>query len=271
MNTDQKMQRRSFLTNAGLLSAGAISVGAVQSIMQPPLAQSQTVDDPLAQWPYPFVALDPDLAAERGYETFYSGGACCYGTVQGLLSQWKDLIGEPYTYIPGEMFKYGEGGVVGWGSVCGTLNGASAMINLVCEHEDAKALINELVAWYSSTAVPVFIPAGKEEIAKSTAGSPLCHVSVSKWCKAAQAGAISPERKERCGRLVADVAMKTCHLLNKHFDETFVAEHGVSQDVTDCMECYGPSAMNSTLGKMSCTPCHEQELHPLSISNWGEH
>ncbi len=270
MNPDQTIQRRSFLAKAGLLSAGTISAGTMQTLIQPPQAHSQTVNDPQDQWPFPFFDLVPNLAAERGYEAFYQG-ACCYGTVQGILSQWKELHGEPFSSIPADMFKYGEGGVAGWGSVCGTLNGASAMINLVCEYEDAKALIDELVAWYSSTAVPVFIPAGKEEITKTTSGSPLCHVSVSKWCKAAQVGATSTERKERCARLVADVAMKTCNLLNDHFNETFVSEHGISQDVTDCMECHGPNAMNSTLGKMSCTPCHEQELHPLSISNWGKH
>ena len=265
MNQHENIQRRSFLMKAGLFSTGAVAGGAIPSILQPQQAHGQTGDDPLA-WPFPFVGLDPDVAAQRGYDGFYQG-ACCYGTVKGILSQWQELLGEPFTSIPADMFKYGEGGVAGWGTLCGTLNGAAAMINLVCAMDPARALINELMAWYSSTAVPVFIPAGKEPIAQSTSESPLCHVSVGKWCQLAQVTATSNERKERCARLVADVAKKTCTLLNNQFLNQFAAEHSVSSVTTNCMACHGSSGMNTALGKMQCTPCHT--VHAFApISDW---
>lgn len=268
MNTEQTVQRRSFLKSAGFLSAGTISAGAAQAIF--PASQANAQVNETAEWPFPFIELDPALAEQRGHEAFYQG-ACCYGTVQGILSQWKELLDEPYTSIPTDMFRYGEGGIAGWGSVCGTLNGASAMINLVCEMEDARKLINELIAWYSSTAVPVFIPAGETAIQTSTSNSPLCHASVSRWCKAAGVGASSPERKERCARLVANVAGKTCTLLNDHFQNIFVSQHGPADSVAECMTCHGSTAQNNTLGKMDCVSCHEPEDHPLPISNWSQY
>lgn len=267
MNTEQKIQRRGFLRNASFLSAGSITAVAAQTILHAPEANGQTIDS--ATWPFPFIELDPALAAQRGYEAFPEG-ACCYGTVEGILSQWKELLQEPFTAIPAEMFLYGEGGIAGWGSVCGTLNGASAMINLVCEKADAKQLIDELIAWYSSTAVPVFIPAGNTSIDVSVSNSPLCHASVSKWCKVAGVGATSAERKERCARLVADVAGKTCQLLNDHFQDLFVPQHGPADSVAACMTCHGPTAQNNSLGKMDCVSCHEPENHPLPIANWEQ-
>jgi hypothetical protein len=265
MKLHQAMQRRGFLQSAGFVSAGALTTVAAQTLTQPQQANGQTT--PENTWPLPFVELDPELAYERGYEAFLQG-ACCYGTVQGILSQWQEMYGGQFSAIPADMFKYGEGGIAGWGSACGTLIGSSAMINLVCDMESARKLINELVAWYSDTALPVYVPAGKEPIAKSVSNSPLCHASVSKWCQEAQAGAVSAERKERCGRLVADVSSKTCSLLNEHFNGTFTAKNGVSETTTQCMACHGSSAMNTTLGKMECSPCHPSSLHPAPVSNW---
>ncbi len=268
MNTKLTIQRRGFLKKAGIFSAGTISAGAAQTILSPSNANAQINEG--SEWPFPFVFLDPDLAAQRGYEAFYQG-ACCYGTVQGILSQWKEMLGEPFSTLPAEMFKYGEGGIVGWGSVCGTLNGASAMINLVCESEDAAPLINELVAWYSSTAVPVFIPAENTAIEVSTSNSPLCHASVGRWCKVAGVGVTSPERKERCARLVADVASKASTLLNDHFQNEFVSQHSPAASVAECNVCHGPSAQNNSLGKMDCVSCHEPGNHPLPVSSWDKY
>ncbi len=266
MDKNEKIQRRSFLMKTGLVSAGAISAAVTQNMVQPREAKGQETE---SSWPFPFTELDPELAAERGYEAFYQG-ACCYGAVQGLLTQWKELMPEKFESIPAEMFKYGEGGVAGWGSTCGTINGVSAMINLVCEMEDAKVLINELLAWYADTELPQHVPEGKEAIVTSASKSPLCHVSVSKWCNVSGAGAVSAERKERCGRLTGDVAKKTALLLNAHFGEQFEAEHDLSPVTKDCMGCHGSDAMNTTLGKMECTPCHLPENHPVPISNWNK-
>ncbi|MBZ0255742.1 C-GCAxxG-C-C family protein, partial [bacterium] len=233
--------------------------------------QAASQDEPENIWPFPFIDLDPELAANVGYNAYKTGSACCWGTVEGLLKQWKDLYGGPFNGIPGEMFRYGAGGVAGWGATCGTINGAAAMINLVCDHSTASALINELVAWYADTELPIYAPEGQEAMETSAAHSPLCHASVGRWCEAAQKSATSSERAERCARLVGDVAKKTSILLNDHFNDIFVPEHGVSEGATQCLTCHGSSGQNNANGKMECTSCHAPSLHPLPIGNWEEY
>lgn len=267
MEINQTVQRRSFLGKAGLMAAGALAAVNGERVIQPHSAEAQSTS---VNWPFPFAELSPDYSALLGYDGFYEG-ACCYGTFKALIAQWAELMGEPFSHIPIDMMRYGEGGITGWGSVCGTINGASAAINLVCKFEDAKTLINELIAWYSETALPIYVPPGKASIVSNVSNSPLCHVSVSKWCNLANAGATTPERKERCARLVADVASKTSEILNDHFQSKFVSQHSPAPSVSGCMQCHGSTAKNNTLGKMDCVSCHEPANHPLPISNWGEY
>lgn len=253
-------ERRLFLHSLGVLSATALGGVAGTSLRA---AAGQPREEPVPPWPWPYSELNAARSAELGHAGFYEG-ACCYGTFKAIVWNLAEVRGFPYTTFPMDMMRYGEGGITGWGSMCGTLNGAAAAINLVCPTEDAKKLINEVVAWYSATALPIYVPSGQTAIATSVSDSPLCHASVSRWCAVAQAGATSAARKERCARLCADVGAMTAGLLNDYFRQQFVAQHHPAPVVDSCMSCHGATAKNDTLGKMNCTSCHEPHFVTLT-------
>ena len=51
------------------------------------------------------------------------------------------------------MMRYGAGGIAGWGTVCGALNGACPIITLVAG-KDYNKLVNELMGWYAHNPLP---------------------------------------------------------------------------------------------------------------------
>lgn len=210
-------------------------------------------------WPWQYKKLDPQVAWQAGYEGYYAG-ACCYGAFSAIVGQLRQTVGYPFTMIPVEMMKYGEGGVVGWSTVCGALNGASAAINLVCGEDVYGKIINELMGWYTQAPFPMGKPKQPKvdkELAQNASGSPLCHVSVTNWCKVSGYGAKSAERSERCARLTGDVAAHTVELLNQYADGQFAAKYVSPTTISECMSCHGKAAMNNTRGKMDCVQCHD--------------
>jgi hypothetical protein len=217
--------------------------------------------------------LDVEEVRKKGHLGYYEA-ACCYGAFNAIISSLAEKIGEPYTNFPTELMKYGEGGVVGWGSLCGGLNGACAAIGLLAG-EHYKPLVNELVAWYTSTPIPSAISnqyavnheflvseyKSDKELPQSVSGSTLCHVSVTKWCKASGYASGSAERSERCGRLTGDVAARAVELLNDLADGKFEAVLPLSDDAQTCRGCHKKGKEYSigqwTRGKEACLQCHE--------------
>jgi hypothetical protein len=174
-------------------------------------------------------------------------------------------MGAPFTMVPTMMARYGEGGGVGWATLCGALNGSAMAINLVTK--DYAAIINDLFYWYTKTAFPVYKPAvPKVNIsATSVSNSPLCHVSVTLWCEAAKAKSESPERAERCARLTADVASQTVQLLNDYADGKFKATYVVNPSVQTCGACHlKGGVIEDARGKMDCVQCHTEPSLPTA-------
>jgi len=69
--------------------------------------------------------------------------------------------------------------------------------------------------------MPVYTPKQPKftgAMPKTVADSPLCHVSVGKWMKAANKDLGSADRKDRCARLTASIAFQTVTLLNQWKD-----------------------------------------------------
>ena len=165
------------------------------------------------------------------------------------------------------MMKYGEGGVGLWGSLCGTLNGGAAVIGLfVSDKPQREQLIAQLFAWYESTELPSYQPEEASpvtDIPRSVADSVLCHVSLGKWCHVAGKKVGSPEMKERCRRLTAEVAAKTVELLNAHLQEPCTFS-GPAPAVKACLSCHGNSDRRDTIGQMQCGICHQHlsAAHP---------
>lgn len=262
MKRMRKATRREFLS-AGL-GGVALAVGAgglANLIGSTTFGEEETpssqVTIPELPWKYQY--LDPVAAAERSYKA-YSKGGCMYGAFEGILGELREQAGFPFTAFPALMMEYGKAGVVGWGTLCGALNGAAALIYLVSEPQVRDKLIDELYSWYGQTPLPIYEPQNKKfTIDTSVSNSPLCHNSVTRWCEATGFKALSPERAERCGQLTGSVAKFTVELLNAQTEGTFAPVNPIPGEVKGCLSCHGKGGMveNVHAAKgVSCTPCH---------------
>jgi hypothetical protein len=209
--------------------------------------------------------LEPKAVAAEAYQMMPKGG-CMYGVFGSILNSLAGIVGEPFRSFPVEMMKYGAGGVGGFGSLCGTLNGGAALLGLfVQDGKRRDKLITELFTWYESTELPVYGPKERSkelDMPKSVAGSVLCHISVGRWCRVSGYDVLSGEMHERCSRLTADVAAKTVELLNRSLDpsSTFA---GLPSETKSCASCHGQRELRDAMGTMSCGVCHKMpKKHP---------
>ena len=236
----------------GLGGAGRLLAGAVESPKPNPALPA------LAKVPWPRVALDPEVVGQRAYAG-YNKHHCMYGTFEAIVGPVAEQLGEPYKSFPFDMFTYGVGGVNGWGTLCGCLNGCAAAIQLLSPNPGP--LVDELYRWYQSAALPDFQPKGmKFKNVTSVAGSPLCHPSIAKWCEASGKKAYAPERSERCGVLTAAVARKCAMLLNDQAAGKFAAVTTVDARTKACTGCHEKGGeMENMRSKQACAPCHPDE------------
>jgi len=249
-----ELSRRRVLGMAGVV----VGSGAILSQTGEPASFAAGTRRPAFPWQYH--ELDPERSAHRAYHE-HKKGHCMYGVFGSILSQLAEAHGEPYASFPVDMMRYGVGGTAGWGSLCGALNGAGALIGLFSKKEkELKKLVDELFLWYEQTALPIYRPPAsllRMTVPACTANSVLCHVSVSRWCKAAGQQAHSKAQKERCRRLTADVAKKTVELLNAHFSGRFKAARRMQEKTSTCASCHMKgSKLQNSQGKMHCTSCH---------------
>lgn len=233
----QELSRREALIGAGKIAAGATVVSAASSLILPSEAKA-------AKIPWGYKKLDLQHVGEIAYNAWY-GKYCCQAVAEGILVPLKKKIGGPYKNLPMDAFKWGHGGVVGWGTLCGTMVGAGIATGFVAGHEGEK-ILNDVIYYYSNTKLPIFKPKHPKASFKSVnaSDSPLCHISVGKWMKKEGVKFFSPQRKERCARISADVAIYTAKLLNDWVDGKYkpnhgsnVKEHGITTQL-NCMECH---------------------------------
>lgn len=131
---------------------------------------------------------------------------------------------------------FAAGAVAGWATICGSPNGAGAVFSLVYgSSKTTMALTNEIYGWYSNTPLP---RKEKSSHAQSVAGTPLCHASVTNWCKESGKKAFSKARANRCGRLAGDVAAKVAELLNEQLAGKFVPAYEIPEEAKECMNCH---------------------------------
>jgi hypothetical protein len=209
-------------------------------------------------WDY--TPLDPQLVAETAYRIYPEGG-CMFALVGSIVQALAAEVGGPYRSFPLDMMRYGSGGIGHWGSVCGIVNGSSAIIGLIHSEPDAtlrEKLIREFCVWYESESLPHYEPLnadGSYVTEPSVSGSVLCHISVAHWCEATGREAFSAEKKERCRRLTADGACKVVELLNREqAGEIWPAT--LTADVQACVACHGKPAQADAVGTMQCDACH---------------
>jgi hypothetical protein len=219
-------------------------------------------------FPWTYTELDPDITAQKAYH-IYEKGHCMYSVFASIILQLAEEYGEPYRSFPVDMMRYGGGGTASWGSLCGALNGSSALVGLFTEKdEDLKLLIDEMFLWYEQTELPVYIPKRPTyniEIPKSVSASILCHVSVTRWCKVSGHKAFSKPQKERCKRIAADTAGKTVEVFNTHFAGRTSTARQFNKKTKQCTSCHTKgSKLQNSRGKMICMSCHSFSLdkHP---------
>ena len=249
--------RRDLVKQTGALMIGAGFAAVAQAVAQPSAATAQK--PPALPWP--FQPVDPVKAAQAAYDHYYAGG-CMFATFEGVTGQLRETIGYPYTSFPTYMLMYGEAGVADTATLCGALNGAAAAIYLMAggirpeRKEIAFAMIRELFTWYEQTELPDFEPeVSMFDIVKSVAHSPLCHASITNWCKAAKVKTHSPERAERCAWLCGSVARQTIKLLNENAKGSFKPAAVLSTETQTCRSCHN-SELDNTRGSMECGSCH---------------
>jgi hypothetical protein len=183
-----------------------------------------------------------------------------YGVFTPIAEMLAEKIGSPWKDFPVDMFRFGAAGVMHWGTLCGAVNGAAAAIFLASK--DPVPLIDEVYNWYSQSSLPAYQPVKpkdpKMKIIPSVSGSPLCHISTTKWCEESGYKFFTPERGDRCCRLVADTALKTVELLNAQLDGQFKPQYTIPAAVQECRSCHGKGGvLENTNTKMDCTQCHD--------------
>lgn len=208
----------------------------------------------MSRVPWPYRPLDANVVAQRGFDS-YLKHHCMYGAFESIVGPVAERLGSTYADFPFEMFTYGAGGINGWATICGALNGAAAAFQLLSSKPEP--LIDTLFNWYETGQLPDFYPKGAQfaQVA-SAANSPLCHQSIANWCKAAGKKAYSAERRERCGTLTASVARKAVSLLNDQAAGRLTVIPAVPQTQA-CMSCHEKGGMLENIRtQMDCRGCH---------------
>ncbi len=265
METKNKLE--SPFSRRNFLKAGAIAVGAAGMTAAVPgfVTPAAALGGATEKWPWPYVKLDPDKTAEIAYNEWYRV-FCGAAVINSVFSQLREKVGEPYKSFPIDSFVFLEGGMAGWGTVCGSNAGANIVSNVIigpriagpeCEH--GHTIGSEMMQWYSETPLPTFNPKEpkqKTAIMQTKSESPLCHVSVGKWMKASGFALASPERKDRCARVAASVAYKLVQDLNAWKDGKYTSKAnwtpGKSVGITaqqNCTECHGTNVPSAPTAK----------------------
>jgi len=258
-------RRKAMKIAAGMVAGGGAGIFALSIAFKPelqPVEKPGKLEFKKTGGGCGYEPLDPAVSSGLAYE-HYVNGSCMYAVFFSVASQLADKFGEPYASFPYHMMKYGHGGIGGFGTTCGAINGAAALVGLLVTDKKARDnMICDLFHWYEKTPLPEFIPhkpAMSFMPPTSVSGSPLCHASNTNWVKATGYKTDSKERKERCRRLSSDVAAKVTTSLNEYFSNTYLTGRHDDQNERACMTCHGTEGkLDNTSGKMSCGSCHTE-------------
>ena len=258
MSTDEKMECQCVSRRQVLIGSGVLAASTALMQFGGLLTSAHAKDGSTEKWPWPYEKLDPTKTAELAYEEWYRV-FCGAAVINSVITQLRDKIGEPYKSFPSDAFVFLEGGMAGWGTICGSNAGANVVSNLIigpriagpdCEH--GHSIGSDMMKWYSDTPLPVFTPKTPKQPAKivqTTSSSPLCHVSVGKWMSEAGFALGSPERKDRCARVAASVAYKLVEDLNAWKDGTYEPKSH-----------WSPGKELGIPGQPNCTECHGKDV-----------
>ena len=229
--------------------------------------------------------INIEQAAKIAYEGYKDRGlGCCHGTFKGLVKPMLDQMGSPYDSFPIEIMRAGKSGVADSGSLCGSLIGAAYAFHLFFDAKIADEMQKELHRWYSQTMLPLYIPPVsnfKDYVVPQTkAILPECHASVDTWITVSGFSKDTNERRERCDRITADVAIKAAEIWNLQLEGRSFNQISYTEKQMNCGKCHikgiTPEKVDPKTdeGKyirevstnMNCSSCHpgRNQNHPRS-------
>jgi len=288
MTRDLDLSRRGFLKRS-VVGAGALTAGFAGGLTLP-----QTAHAALGYLPADSShLLDVNMVKKYAWYHYHANGGCMNGAASGLIDGFKDAYsgeGTDWDQIPSgatSWFKFGSGGISCWGTLCGILNGcisalgfanlwsplATEVLGHSCETEFPPRGLHDLFedptyGWDTGYA-PEPVP-DHEVLAYTTAYSPLCHVSISKWCYAAgvdlndMSAYANTHKNDRCGKACAYMAGHTAELINYYLVNAGVENPYQLPDATaSCKTCHFKVSDPFTAqehpaqcGLMDCAECH---------------
>lgn len=271
---ENNLTRKDFLLKASKAAVGITALAGASSLIATATQAKTTVP-----WPWPYAQVDLESIRIRAHFLKLSGYECCSGCFGAFVEAQRQLIGDPWTNMPYEVMLFGRGGGASWGTLCGAVNAAAAIISLVVDKANSGPLIWEVYGWAASTAMPTdeanqfsltnkyLLPNSNGfALPQSISGSVLCHASLSNWCTTSGKHLNSAERKERCARVTGDLAVKTAQVLNSYFAGTFVPQFVTPAYAQQCLSCHGANVLGNVRTQENCQPCHGNPHSPSNIS-----
>ena len=263
--TDKRLSRRNFLVGAGAV----VGLAAIPSVLKPEAAQAAASKG----FPWSYTTLDANLVARRAYEVYYASGcmeATWWPLVEALTASSLPDAATTWGTLTKNTMKYGGGGVGGWGTLCGTLNGSCAVMGML--GAPAK-MIDEAMQFYANTPIPStaaetavkagWVPTGMNvpvdgpltRVRTSIAHSQLCHASLSQWAWKTKIADGTREQKDRCAKAAYDMTFKTVTMLNAWQANGAIPAGTLDPTIASCQTACHTTPIAK--GKMACTPCHD--------------
>ena len=256
----KEVSRREVLIGAGAMAAGAAVMTAGITTFVDKAKASGGAD-------YKYKKLDLAEVGAEAHKTYFTK-FCAETTLGAIFKPLAASVGEPYASYPlGSVF-WAHGGLMGWGTACGTLIGAGTAVGLITSGDKTKvttaggrapvpvgeAIINDVIAFYANESLPQYKPAKGQAKAhiknQSVSDTPICHISVGKWMDKEDVKFFGIERKERCARLAADIAVYTAKLLNEWADGTYKPRNEPLANALD----------NQITSQGNCGDCHGDDV-----------
>lgn len=265
--TDPKVSRRTFIAGAAAVLGAAVVPAAV--------TPSKAEAAPAHELPWAYTTQDAEALGRRAYETYYQQGGCAEATwwplVEALAADTTNPDQALWATLPKKMFAFGGGGVNGWGTVCGTLNGSSAIIKMF---SGPGEIIDSNMQYYAETPLPTNgidnavrsgwtpaagVPAPIENVPTCIGHTQLCHASISQWTTMTGFADGGKEQRDRCAKACYDLMKHTVELLNAwKADSANKPVVALDPTVGECSTCHDPKSKVAMKSKMACDPCHDQ-------------
>jgi Putative redox-active protein (C_GCAxxG_C_C) len=268
---DGQLSRRKFLTGAGAM----LGLAVVPALANPAVATAA----PTHELPWAYTAQDAEVLGRRAYEAYYQQGGCAEATwwplVEALAADATNADQALWGSLPKKMFAFGGGGVNSWGTVCGTLNGSSAIIRMFGPSDANLAkLIDANMQYYGETPLPtngidiavrngwtpaVGVAAPIENAPTCTSHTQLCHASISQWTMMTGYADGGTQQRDRCAKACYDLMKHTVEMLNAWKASGTVPTVVLDPTVGTCATaCHKAASTIAQKSKMACDSCHDE-------------